>query len=456
LQLLDTQTLEPRGRIDAEPFTFQQLSFSPKDRLLAFHEHPIANWSRHPAEVRFLDVATGHEVVREKKTLGFSSYWKDDETMVVVDRKEKGPHDWVALDVATGAERSRTPVPKSFDVYGNASISSNEPRRMVVASGFDVPDPNRPFLAEWPTGRRMRPIVFDKIDEQDHVEGRSAELSPDERQLLSSGVRHDRLTFSESATGRQRFEIRSEKPFDFLRATWTPDGRSIVVIGRHKQMILDSLTFEPLMDSLPGQRFAFAATGRVMVTGEDAALVVWDLKETLRPRAQSSSKLDAAQLDELWGRLASPDARMGHRAMVALVRRPAEAVTFIRQKLPARSPDSDTFKKLVSELDHPRFESRDAAQNAIGRMGNSARRMIDEALRNADSLEAKRRLTALAGRLTFTEGDRVRWLRVVELLERLGTPEARATLALFRHVEYPEASDDAVRSLDRLARRHDQ
>jgi hypothetical protein len=84
-------------------------------------------------------------------------------------------------------------------------------------------------------------------------------------------------------------------------------------------------------------------------------------------------------------------------------------------------------------------------------MGESAAAMIRQSLKDPPSLEAKRRLMALAEKLRFSDGARVPWLRCVELLERIGTSPARATLELFRNIADPETSADATRSLDRLA-----
>ena len=136
--------------------------------------------------------------------------------------------------------------------------------------------------------------------------------------------------------------------------------------------------------------------------------------------------------------------------MVTLYRRPDDAITFLKSRIPA-PVDKATIRKLVRELDDDNFRTRDAAQNALEKMGTAAVAMVRQTLKDPPSLEAKRRLSVLAGKLTYHDEDRIRWLRCAELLERIGTPSARDTLELFRDVCDPEVADDATRSLKRLA-----
>jgi WD40 repeat protein len=461
LQLFDTETLQEKARIDAKPFTLEHLAFSPDGRRLAFQEWPIIDRDKHPPQVRLMDVDAGKEITPAKKILGLFSHWKGRDTIVVVANTTRdGQTHWIAVNAANGQERHRTPIPKGFGMSIHRPSSPNEPRRIVVVN--DRGDRNVPpdewdrmFVAEWSTGQRIRPLVFAKADKDHHFFGRRVEgFSPDERLILTSDIGLD-ITFSEAATGHVRFQMKSEHRSEFLQATFSPAGRLIVVSREGKHTILDSLTFEPLMEFVPwtyyGSCFGFSANGKIMVTGDTSSLLVWDLKAALRPRKTSPDKLSAAQLRELWSELENADARIGHRAMITLSRRPEEAIATLKSRLPASKPDAATFQRLVRELDDPSFKTREAARIAITQMGESAGAMIRQALKDPPSLELKRRLTALAEKLKFSDGDRVRWLRCVELLERIGTPGARATIELFRNFSDPETSADATRSLARLA-----
>ena len=451
LQLFDTETLHEKAHVDSEPWTLQHLAFSPDGQRLAFSDR---------SQIRLLDVVAGKEITPKKKILGFFSHWQGSDTVVVIEGTQDRQGHWIVFDAANGQERDRMPIPKDFGMRIDLPSSSNERRRMVVVNDHRFgarDDDGQMFLAEWPSSQRVRPLVFSKTDKNNRFMRRDVHgFSPDERLISTSDFRNNPITFSEAATGQERFQIKSKKPSEYLHTTFSPDGRLIVVSREGQHTILDSLTLEPLMEFVPwtyyGSSFAFSANGKVMVTGDTSSLLVWHLNTALRPRKTSPDKLSAVELGKLWTELEGADARIGHRAMITLSRRPEEAIAYLKSRLPASPlPDAATFQRLVRELDDPRFKTREAAQKAIAEMGESAAAMIRQSLKDPPSLEAKRRLMALAEKLRFSDRARVPWLRCVELLERIGTSPARATLELFRNIADPETSADATRSLDRLA-----
>jgi WD40 repeat protein len=468
LQLFETETLREKVRLDAKPFTLEHIAFSPDGRRLAIKDWPRNGADRGPYQVRLLDVATGKEVTLERKILGRFSHWKGNDTFVVVEGENPGKAEWIVADAVSGEVRERTEIPKNIKLSIYDPSCSPAPRRMVIVSedryGLRVPrddDYGKMFLAEWPNGKRIRPLVFSKADEDDFSLPREGHvwLSTDERLILTSSIDDQfghTCTFLEAATGRERFTIEPNKPGGYVHASFSPDGRLIVLIREKYFALLDSLTFEPLKEFEPhyASCVAFSADGQLMVTSDRASVLVWDLRSTLRPRKVSAEKLTEAQLSALWNDLEKDDARIGHRAMVALARRPDETIAFLKSRLSGPPPEAKTFWRFVRELSDPDFPTRDAATSAISQMGECAGALLRESLKNPASLEAKRRLTTLVEKLTLPHSQRVRWLRSIELLERIGSHEARATLEYFRAVIDPELSADAARSLERLALAH--
>ncbi len=70
-------------------------------------------------------------------------------------------------------------------------------------------------------------------------------------------------------------------------------------------------------------------------------------------------------------------------------------------------------------------------------MGEAVRPALQRERNRAGlSLERRRRLDRLLGGLAIPSGDRLRELRAVEVLERIGTPEARQVLRAWRK-EWP-------------------
>jgi WD40 repeat protein len=459
VRLFDTLTLREKGRIDSGPDCLSNLAFSPDGRRLAFVEANYGVPNKKLPQTRMLDVVSGKEIKALKKIDGDFTHWKGSDAVVVMQGTWEEGH-WVTVDVATGQERDRMPIPTDRADDHWSMWSFNEPRHMVLDNRKLLEPPNddrRMFLAEWPSGKRIRPLVFADGGKRDMTRG-VYHVSPDGRLIVTGESRETEVgptTLSETATGRVRFQVKQEFRDEMMDVSCSPDGRVIVIARWDKHILVDSLTFEPLMEWAPkagsGASFAFSANGQIMVTGDTSAITVWDLKTALRPRTISPDKLSAADLAKLWIELEGTDAQVGHRAMITLYRRPDDAIAYLKTKLPASLPDKATFQRLVRELDDANFKKREAAHNAIVKMGDGAGVLIRDAMKESPSLETNRRLAVLADKLKVTDAVRIRWLRCVELLERIGTPPARAVLEQFRNVADAETSADATRSLDRLA-----
>ena len=78
---------------------------------------------------------------------------------------------------------------------------------------------------------------------------------------------------------------------------------------------------------------------------------------------------------------------------------------------------------------------RDEASNELRKIGDRAIYALDKALAGNPSLETRRRLEALRSQTDPTsmilKGNRLRAYRAVEVLERIGTPEARRLLTSY-------------------------
>ena len=81
------------------------------------------------------------------------------------------------------------------------------------------------------------------------------------------------------------------------------------------------------------------------------------------------------------------------------------------------------------------FKERDQSNSELLKIGELAIPAIDKALTGNPSLETLRRLEALRNQSDPTslilQGDRLRAYRAVEVLERIGTPEARRLLTSY-------------------------
>lgn len=212
-------------------------------------------------------------------------------------------------------------------------------------------------------------------------------ISPDGRLLALASPREDKLTVYEIASGTARF--RHLVPARFLRR---------------------SLAFSP------GGSWLAAA-------GEGGRAVLWDMTG----RHELRGGIARATMDDL----SSPSAEAGRRAIGQLLRSPREAVSLLRSGVPVpRAPRNEEQMKLLLALagdsDPALAGKAQEALVAAGYLGLSQRTVAGWRVASG---EVRAGLCLLAEEAGLPPGRRrLRDLRAVEALERLGTPEARGLL----------------------------
>jgi hypothetical protein len=122
---------------------------------------------------------------------------------------------------------------------------------------------------------------------------------------------------------------------------------------------------------------------------------------------------------------------------------PSCGTAFLRYRPP-------TLARLLRQLDSDAFEERERATAALRELGPPAERPLKQALAPEPSAEVERRVgLVLAGMEQARKERRTDWS--VRLLERIGTPEARALLeALARGAPGAPRTEDAAAALKRL------
>jgi hypothetical protein len=113
---------------------------------------------------------------------------------------------------------------------------------------------------------------------------------------------------------------------------------------------------------------------------------------------------------------------------------------------------------LLAKLDHDDFAVRQQATEDLAKLGRLAETALRRALDNQPSAEAQLRLKQLLAKLDQKQQsgrapESLLTLRVVEVLEGMGTPEARQFLdTLAKGVPEAELTLEAKAALERLAR----
>src|SRR5262249_19504944 len=141
-----------------------------------------------------------------------------------------------------------------------------------------------------------------------------------------------------------------------------------------------------------------------------------------------------------------------------LVDAPAASVQFLQKHMRAVEPvEARLLQQLLADLDSDRFETRSKAERELEKLGELAEPALRRALREKPpSLELRRRIEGLLKQLEgpITSPETLRRLRAVEVLEHIGTQEARQVLrALAGGTPDARLTREAQAVLDRLARR---
>jgi hypothetical protein len=265
----------------------------------------------------------------------------------------------------------------------------------------------------------------------------------------------------EVATGRERLVI---KPLGAGMAafTFTPD-RSLVLIAADGGVQIHDAASGDLLVRRSGhygyvKALAWSPDGRFLATSaNDATTLVWDARTFLPERAAGAPQSES-ELQALWADLASDDAPRAYRAVCRLAAAPAAAVALLRQRLhpsPAALSEQDRAKvrRLIGELDSEEFAVRERAAKDLESLGELAQPAYTEAMSGTPSPEVHRRIKELEAKYAGDDSPpRLQSLRAVEVLERIGTAEARQVLAgLAKGAEGTRQTRDARNSLRRLA-----
>ena len=248
----------------------------------------------------------------------------------------------------------------------------------------------------------------------------------------------NRVNVWEVASGRLRGWLVAD---DCERFAPSPDGRLGAFVCRDPEhgsrvSVCGSRSGEELR-SIPGHdedfvSLAFSPDGKFLVTGSaDATALVWDVAGLAERDAPGHRKLSHERLQDLWADLGSPDARGAGKAIEWLLSDPDGAVRSAAEHLrPATRGEWQRVVRLVRDLDADRFAVRERAEAALKENLEAAAPALEDALASSPSPELAGRAERLM-RWRPHARPAVAFLRDVrglEVLEKLGTTEARRLL----------------------------
>jgi RNA polymerase sigma factor (sigma-70 family) len=139
----------------------------------------------------------------------------------------------------------------------------------------------------------------------------------------------------------------------------------------------------------------------------------------------------AFSADRAWSDLASPDPAKAYEAQCWFLTA-ADSVALLTSRLKAEQDDgkAQRIRRLIAELDDQRFAVREAANKELTALGESAEPALKQAAAARPSLELRMRIRKLLEQLPppALTAEEARNLRAMEVLECVGSPEARKLL----------------------------
>lgn len=189
-------------------------------------------------------------------------------------------------------------------------------------------------------------------------------------------------------------------------------------------------------------------------------VLVTSMMCALAASAVEIEPLSAKDMERIWNDFTLNDdagSRQAFQGIQQLIRAPKVAVPFLRERLrPAPAPDTKRIEQVIAHLDSGDFSTREKATKELESLGIAALPLLAKKLQDKDlPLEMSNRLQRLVGNLEVRElsADELRGIRAVEVLQGIGSREARAVLdELSRGADGVRLTIDARRALSLLSR----
>jgi RNA polymerase sigma factor (sigma-70 family) len=386
---------------------FTSLAFSSDGKTLAAGEGWNMNrpaGSREPdRSVRVWEVSTGREIRRLQGTRGRVSTLAcspDGGLLASGGIDDANIHLW---DVQTGAERaclkrSDTPTELPWLFEGTSALAFSADGRTLAGLSYYQPRGN--------LGRVMPP------------KGKEARA----------------VTLWEVATGKVRQEIRLG--VNSARSV-TLVGVRFLVLGNSDGTIctLDLATNQWLPLRKEHQdivaALALSADGQTLASGSwDTTAVLMPAETLIGNQPLKPVRRSQQAMQELRDELVGADARRAYRAIWALAATPQSVALLDSLLRPIPAIDEGRIQALIADLDSDEFAVREKASAELESLRDLPRPLLRRALAHRPSAELRRRAEKL---LSQSAADDATVTRALEVLERLGTLEARNLLDKLAH-----------------------
>jgi WD40 repeat protein len=479
IRLWDVAKGQELSRLEKIPFGVYSLAFSPDGRWLA-----SGGFDR---IVRLWDVATGKEI-RQCEGHRASIEWvafSPDGMRLISTGKDQTIRIW---DVTTGKKLQMLTGHANW-VY---CASFTPEGKNVISGSRDM------TIRLWDTasGKEIRQFARPPKKEEQMI-GRAptdfllAVLSPDGQYLASAGTNQGLWLWNVKSGqivrpfGEQRMPAMTADDMAIAvagaggglviestarssnigqriyAAVFSPDGRTVAT-GQNETVVLWETASGKKRGQFTGHHgvissLAFAPDGKTLASGSrDGTALVWDMLSS--GKKSSPLALDAKELEATWDRVADADGSKAYQAICVLIAHPKEAVQILAANLKPVTVDFQQIDRHIRDLDANSFEARKTATEELTKMEDVPEAKLRNVLAGKPSLEIRRRVGEILkeierGKLEPSNRN-LQPLRAAEVLEHIGTPEAKAVLDRLTHgTPGLRLTEEAKTTLERIKKR---
>lgn len=357
-------------------------------------------------------------------------------------------------DAATGKELHRFKR-ESTGQYGYFNVAFSPDGKTMAAGGGKI------GVWEVASGKRLwhfdGAAYFVAFSPNGQTLMGGGDFVPPGQPITTHPEMHPTIHYWDLATGKGQRQVLWQESGWFSYLTLSPDGKTLVTGGPNRQVRFWEVATRTERWSFKGHEahqftMAYAPNGKtIAISWGDAAVRIWN---TLLPVPDAKEKPSPKELESQWTEIGSEDGAKSFRAICHLIHWNNHSVPFLKERLQSLPPvEPKKIAAFISDLDSDQSKVRQKAMAELEYYGDVVKPALVRALEGKLSLQARRNaedlLEVLCG--PIKNSNRLRALRGVEILEAIGTPEARQVLeALAKGIPEADLTREAKATLERL------